>query len=74
MIFQSVGTGDTGDGSPGEKEKTEERTHIHKTESRKPAGGCPRQDGQKKGDDVMTEQELRLSLIHIYTAVRLLSL
>lgn len=59
MIFQSVGTGDTGDGSPGEKEKTEERTHIHKTESRKPAGSCPRQDGQKKGDDVMTEQELR---------------
>lgn len=50
---------DAYDGSLKEKEKIDERSHIHKTENRQPAGGCPRQDGQKKGDDVMTEQELR---------------
>lgn len=50
---------DAYDGSLKEKEKTDERSHIHKTENRQPAGGCPRQDGKKKGDDDMTEQELR---------------
>ena len=50
---------DSYDGSLKEKEKTDERSHIHKTENRQPAGGCPRQDGKKKGDDDMTEQELR---------------
>ena len=58
-VPQIIPHSDAHDGSLKEKEKIDERSHIHKTENRQPAGGCPRQDGKKKGDDDMTEQELR---------------
>lgn len=54
-----AGTGETHDGCPDGKEKTEESVHIHKIESKQPAGNHPCQSVQKKGDDDMTEQELR---------------
>lgn len=58
-VPQIIPHSDTQDGSLEEKEKIDERSHIYKTENRQPAGGCPRQCGKKKGDDDMTEQELR---------------